>query len=322
MKEAVSFFIGCFLILSVRAQQYHPLLDSGAVWNQTVTYGDWNNGPVYFTTGYHLFTLGDTVIQSVTFKKLWAEPTFAYTIDNGSYSGGNFTADPVLIGGLMEDPEMKVWFRPLKNSEGFGCNDMMYGDSVYLMYDFGVSVGDSIQSMYYPSLVDSMDSVQLLNGEYRKRYWLNNIWNNEVWIEGIGSSRGLLSSQDYLFECLSNLCCYIKGNEVLYSGSYDFSIIADCGTFLLLVYSNPFSKLILELSPNPATDFLTIHFSSPDYSTAEIRIADLLGRNLFSGEIKSGESRSVSTEKWSGSVVHCQLWKGGELLTTRKVVIQ
>lgn len=236
----------------------------GAEWNQTVTFGDWNNDPVFIATGFNLFPEGDAAIGSVTFKKLWSRATFAYSISNGNFSGGNFTVDPNLSGGLAEDANKKIWFTPLANSEGFGCNNVLLNDSIYLIYDFDVSVGDSIQSLYYPSVVTSIDSVQLLTGESRKRYWLTNSRNSEVWIEGVGSSRGLLSSQDVLFECISNRCCYKNDDAVVYSGNYDSLIIVDGHSFLLPVQDVPVPDFTCEAFPSPTQELFVINFHAPD----------------------------------------------------------
>jgi hypothetical protein len=190
------------------------------------------------------------------------------------------------------------------------------------MYDFGASVNDTIQ-LFYTTTIDSIDSVQLFNGQFRKRFWLNNEWSNEIWIEGIGSSRGILSSQDYLLECLSNLNCYKHHETLLYSGDYNTSIIGNCDSFLLSVADANFVDLKFELTPNPATDFLAINFSSPNFFSAEIKMTSILGMNLLTKEIERGKSLQIPVSQFSfNQILVCQLWKDGQLLAVKKVLIQ
>lgn len=71
-----------------------------------------------------------------------------------------------------------------------------------LLYDFGAEIGDTVFSLpltstmnHYSNLsenkiVKNTDSVELINGEKRKRIYLD---NGDVWIEGIGSVNGLFS---------------------------------------------------------------------------------------------------------------------------------
>jgi len=79
----------------------------------------------------------------------------------------------------------------------------------------------------------------------------------------------------------------------------------------------------IEVYPNPASDFLTINFSSSNFSTAQIKITDVLGRNLFSDEIKNNQPLQISTDKFSGSnVLLCQLWQDGKMIAVKKVLIE
>ncbi len=152
---------------------------------------------------------------------------------------------------------------------------------------------------------------------------MNNEWSNEVWIEGIGSSRGILSSQDYLFECLSNLNCYENSGSLLYSGEYNTSIIGNCDSFLLSIESVTFNDPKFELKPNPANEFFEINFSSSTFYSAEIKIVDVLGRILLMEEIECGKPLQIPVSQFSfNQILFCQLWMDGELLGVKKILVQ
>ena len=109
-------------------------------------------------------------------------------------------------------------------------------DSDYLLFQYGAEVGDSIliYNSQYPTpsalidfcdsddigywegvyaIVSSVDTIRLLNGEYRRRVYYGKKW----YIEGIGGFRGIkgenYDSEGYFPEML---CCYI-GDTLLWA---------------------------------------------------------------------------------------------------------
>jgi len=298
-------------MLSVRAQQYHPLLNSGSVWNEENSSYDPLLGPGY-ATGFKYILSEDTLIEGLEYTLLKHQVTYNYSFIFNDFSfGSNDTSSTTeFVGALREDSAKKVWF--------FNFNY----DSVSLLYDFGVETGDTLKWTYFQTTIASIDSVQLLNGDWRKRFNLNSAWSNENWVEGIGSTLGLFGPYDIPFEWTPSLVCYRSNGSLLYE-----NVTSSVATFLSCDEINGVTEannldLHFQILPNPATDFLSVNFSSPNFSTAEIRIVDLLGRNLFSDEIKSGEAKKISTEKFSGSIFFCQLWRNNHLLAVKKIVIQ
>src|SRR5207244_1851432 len=81
-------------------------------------------------------------------------------------------------GAMREDLSKKIFFITSINE--------------YLYYDFGLNKNDTFRTSLDGCLVemiaDSVDSVMLLNGEYRKRIFFQ--WG-DTWIDGIGSMNGV-----------------------------------------------------------------------------------------------------------------------------------
>lgn len=321
MKKIFSFILLLLLLtFSSKSQQYQPLVVEGAVWNQEIfLYGI----PFFDVNGYRDSFCGDTLIENHVFKKLCSENLYYYQASGSqAISGSNGNTGTELIGALMEDSSKKVWFKSF--IEGPIECTVFKVDSTYLLYDFGVEQGDTIYWSWPPSTITSIDSIELLNGEFRKRFNINSIWGNETWIEGIGSNHGFFSPIDLQLECGANLTCYRNNFELLYENFIDSSAYLNCDSIRENLSINDFANAIFtfQISPNPATDFLTINFSSPNFSSAQIKITDVLGRNLLSEEIESGKPLQIPVEKFSfNNIIFCQLWEEGELIGVKKVLI-
>jgi hypothetical protein len=116
------------------------------------------------------------------------------------------------------------------------------GDSITpecVLYDFGVSVGDTVTTIWPDSIrniVKGIDSIEI-NGKYHKRITVGNqfvgeegqdrpLWINE-WIEGIGNINGLLYTNASIpCSCIYELLAFIQNDEVVYNPfDYDTDFI-------------------------------------------------------------------------------------------------
>ncbi|HYV93199.1 MAG TPA: hypothetical protein VE978_15605 [Chitinophagales bacterium] len=302
----------------MNAQVYHPLVDSGAVWNSEIHLTDM--GTEWDNYGSKFFLKGDTVIQGLSYSLLKWQPTYHYFYAQGfppTYYGSNYNSSAINIGAVREDSE-KVWLR-LFNYVPNNCPSNLPFNKDTLLYDFNLQIGETFNSGYN-SFVMEIDDVQLLNGEMRKRWYFS---NGDFWIEGIGSEGGILSPLEIHFECGSQLTCYRKNSELLYESIYTPYFTATCDSLLLGVENPTYPSTIINISPNPAYDLFTVNFSSPNFSSTQIKITDVFGRNLFSGGIKSNQPLQIATEKFSGNnMLFCELWQDGKLIAVKKVLIQ
>lgn len=197
------------LTAALRADaQFFPLPTEKAVWANVVWSG-WANVYSDITkTAIH----GDTTIDSIVYKKVFAQYGPLFDINQAQYIGAlRQTAD---------FPGPKIWMRwPGENNDR-------------LLYDFTVAPGDTASIMPYSDLPgltvekEVLDYLQVPN----TLLWamkFNGVYVHEHWISGIGSTKGLLNpfldvfDADYYlaFTCLNgNL--FFQNNEDLGMANY------------------------------------------------------------------------------------------------------
>jgi hypothetical protein len=224
-------------------------------------------------TTYFIKFSGDTIVEDKSYKKVLKCDEETQT-EWSTY------------GLIREDEENRVYLRPVGYIEG-------------LIYDFGVSVGDSVVALNVfinPDtlhfVVTQVDSVLLLDG-YRKRVTLfeyNNI-KEEVWIEGVGSLFGILNSCN---DSYGGLCggydglCYEEEGELVYQHEeYD-----ECYISLVTNFEKQDAPK-LSFYPNPAKSMVTIDFE--ESGNKEIGIYNLQGVKLISAK-SNGAQISVKLD--------------------------
>lgn len=228
--------------LRLSAQSYFPFPTDSARWK--VSYGSGALGCPTLVAEYQYEIIGDTIISSVTYKKIsrtgYTNNIFCYPDDWG------------YIGCIREDTNKRIYFRsPIVNYDT-------------LLYDFNLAVGDTLSGFLcnYCSdsiYVSSIDSV-LVGSSFRKRYNLSSPPQCGAGgisiIEGIGSTRGLI---DLLpsFESGSWLDCFAQNGQTLYPDTTTFCPI------LIESVAEP-EEVKWSGYPNPATDEIT--FQSEAYS--------------------------------------------------------
>lgn len=216
MKEK-SVLIWIFLTMSffnkAQAYQYHPL-DTNAVW------GLENNHSVFpFTPNERNFWTqnlsGDTTINNQNYKLLHFKSAWRSLLGTSLNTHGQYSH---VLGGIREDSTKKVYFYSFGNLSAkcspmyghFSANGLL--DSVFtpnqdvLLYDFGMSLGDSILRYIdrntgscvesYQAYVTAVDSIQLNDNTHRKRFHLKGAYTMSTlstqdtiryfWVEGIG----------------------------------------------------------------------------------------------------------------------------------------
>lgn len=257
MKKLLLLFCLSFISGNVFSQNYVPFPDSSAQWN--VKFG-WYGSPNWGVDETAIFFIdGDTLISGNIYSKIFL------------YHGGPAidTSNSYYVGAIREQNK-KIFFRIIPNPwtsppamEYYPTNCNSQSDTAdFLLYDFNLIVGDTIRNGFTVFVINSIDSV-LVQSTYRKRFNISNnniMWTNlyEEWIEGIGSTRGILDAT-----CPENpwghraLVCY-QSNSISYITQYAYQRFGgNC-------YSNTtglnelFSSDIFTLSPNPFHNFITI----------------------------------------------------------------
>ncbi len=136
----------------IMAQDYHPFPMSNAVWREYRMYASSSNSTFY---NYQHELIGDTLVNGVLYSKVHKTGYFA------KVGGGEEKWNKVYVGAIREDSSKKVFFIPNSSSVE------------WLLYDFNLSIGDTLPYMYGMSpgdhIVNNVDSV-LLSDTFHKRY--------------------------------------------------------------------------------------------------------------------------------------------------------
>jgi hypothetical protein len=167
-------------VISSKAQSYVPFPTAGATW-RTYYYGTCSSmqPPDTSITEYSL--TGDTItIHGNTCYKLYSNTIYP-------------TLGPTTYAGALREEKKKIYF----------YNGPIPEDT--LLYDFNAVAGDSVYVFVdaFKSPVLAVDSI-LIGTAYNRRLQLRgNIYNGETeyWIEGVGSSIGLVTNTVPLPTC-------------------------------------------------------------------------------------------------------------------------
>ena len=192
------------------------------------------------------FSNGDTIINSILYSKFYVNPDTLQI----NYLRGFMRQDTL---------QKKVYWLNVDSTQE------------HLIYDFSLNVGDTvlvstgIYSIFGFAAIKviAIDTL-FLNGQNRKRFTLKNVQQQffnqmDYWIEGIGSSSGIIMgsiSAVYLNSEFSypRLMCYNENDSLIYLNSGFISC-----------YLPPIDNVIevsetmdISIYPNPATDEINI----------------------------------------------------------------
>ena len=248
------------LAISAKGQTtvYHPFPDSNAIW-----VGHYKNNDT--SNIYSFGLIGDTIIDSFQYNKIYVLHDSVLTINGSTYFGA------------IRENGKKVYYRYMS------CTHDV------LLYDFTKQINDTIFSVYsdfeitwcldstpFFLVINSIDSI-LINGSYRKVFHFENDTLN--WIEGIGSTKGLLEPipPGVMGNYDWNLVCFFQNDELLYHNQ----IFGSCFKSNSGIGEN-FEKRDIEINifPNPSNGSLTVDFANMK-NLKEILLQDLLGKIVF-----------------------------------------
>ena len=225
-----------FLKFGYTQEDYYPLVEEDKLWYV-----------VNSSFGGNTYTLtykceGDTIIGEETYKVVFV-------------TNEELLVNWTKYGYIREDENHKVYFSVFKSS------NLSYFEPG-LLYDFSASINDSLTITSFPYgdpyeidiVITEIDSV-LAGGTFRKRTWfMCEYYNNNFYIEGIGSENGLLEPGFYCtIICPSiELYCVKEQGVTIYPDGYT----GNC--FIVGIDELNFEKSAFEIYPNPATDHFIV----------------------------------------------------------------
>lgn len=265
---------------------YRPIPETNAVWIQTSLFTGGSHE--YETTVSAAYTLGDTVISGQTYIQFGSHGMYKWADNWGSqqnYSEGGGSV-PYTAGYFRQDVAQKkvfIWNSTNQTDE--------------LLYDFGSLVigqpyPETVTNLYYPNLlVMAQDSVQLIDGNYYKRWVLGTNSSDSAYvsvIEGVGGTNGFNTPIYGNFEQFSRLLCHKSGVQSIYENwqtypaSPEFS--EDCSRTLSI---GSHSEVNATIFPNPSSSAITVQ---SDRSIHFVELFDLNGKLLLRDENWSNSS--------------------------------
>lgn len=252
--------IGLFISMAFisKAQTY---FGDDACWTEFSVYI--RTTTVAYKSQYYLS--GDTILNGKTYKKVIARLP-------------NNLLQPTYYMGAIREEAGKV-FKLYIDDE-----TMVTGE--FLLYDFTVKVGDTIHStspsgeLSRKPVVTKIDTIELLTGVKRKRFFFDQS-SEKIWIEGIGSIRGLFSQayEHVTNGIIENLVCY-KQDGIEYYKNNSLCPDGTCCDITTGLEPPKFMDQTISLSPNPTNRFVRLDFSKSINQCKSIKLIDAQGNTL------------------------------------------
>ena len=264
------------------SQSYHPFPDTLAQWSEIDTYCPfWDPGDTCATYRWVFSLAHDTIIDNkqytlvgynLTAYSRWVLGGQTVLVENYSYQ---FPGE--IFGAIRESFNKRVWYRKLKDLDevpGSAFSSIGSLDSDVKLYDFDANIGDTITwgiGGAGGKVVQSIDSVQLLNGEWRRRIWFNNYSGDDYWIEGMGSNLGLFGAYQYHQTEGGFLLTCFKQEDVLLYTLYPGDSTLLCNEIYTST-PNIVPANSISVFPNPSNDFVTFNFSGLNLTNPSLNI--------------------------------------------------
>lgn len=250
MKNSILLIAGFLTIISISGQNYFPLVQENNEWTTLIVIqsGPYPWDTTFWTDNYRLS--GDTVINNQTYTKLYkSQEEFPI---NWNYCAG------------LREENQKVWRNGTNN----------YPEM--LIYDFTLNLGDTINLWDEdPMIVDSIVNKPINNENRRHIYFSYPGYPSlsELWIEGIGSNRGILEPGSGTFEGGSSwLLCMKENGAIIYSNP-------NYNSCFLITEIEEINNSLIEAYPNPAEDLIKIS-NLENIRIESISIFDLSGQKI------------------------------------------
>jgi len=256
-----------------------------------------------FVTNYQYTILGDTVLKGQSYKKVY-------------FSETDLINQPIYIGGLRENSTKQIFFFPYSKIIPTPSAHTFPNDtSEQLLYTFeNLSIGMilPINSDKASIEVLGIDSV-LIGNNYHKRFEVQNsmLFGPEYWIEGIGSTKELLSPFTYQFEWDFYTLCF-SDTETVYINSPNG---ADSCHYSINIGIEENQIGQIRISPNPTSDFLRIEIPFQN-KTVNATIYGIQGQILLSKEFATAQTE-LDIRKLNSGVYYLLIRVGNNKKMTR-----
>jgi hypothetical protein len=356
MKNLCFICIGILMSYTVVAQTT-SIFDSTSRW--VLRTDSYSPSTLSSVLTYGEFIDGDTLINSQSYKKV--KRYDAWRSGQSPNMGGGWSPYYIsylgqqarTIGGIREDSLKRVYYYNLNYSQHLPSLQE------FLLYDFGMTVGDSI--MRYQSDQDSfymhltkIDSVQLLDSVYRRRFHLSGRTYQAItasdsiyyyWIEGVGTARhpnllaappipqgdwyptktGLLGG--WHFDLYGSLAGAGASTDITCFFVNDKELLfnqTNCDTLsphlLAISQLTQTNNTQIKLYPNPFQQQATLQIEGLDYDKLQLQIFDVTGR-IVQEKNTADKEIIIHKNKLPAGLYFYKLWADERAAGTGKFTI-
>ncbi len=275
---------------------------------------------------YYISFYNDTLVNGIEYKNLGLTKIWSFGYNPYSEYANNYDSFEEILGCIRENDRKIFFYKYLNEFETSDPFSLLLSDmpdtTEITLYDFNFIEGDTIENILsntgFPLIFNSVDSVLLNNGEYRRKYeiqYFTDEFSSEYrnWVEGIGDSEsGIFSNYFLHMEGPSvNLTCFWKAGEYLIGDdSCDYSQITEIENIiehdLFLIY------------PNPVIDFVNIVNINPG-KTYAVKIFDVFGKMIKSNSIINPYI-SINLADLKSGIYFLSIEKNGIQIQTEKLI--
>ena len=261
------------------------------------TLGTYQNPNQHLYSSQHYLN-GDTLIDNTNYKKI-----FRVGNTNDYYVGA------------LREANGKVYARLQYYDDEVG----EYGE--FLLYDFTAEVGDRIYSnakegsLSYPDgfEVTKIEKIVLENGQERKLFFVG---FDIVWIEGVGSVKGLLSDAywhptNYSY---TELVCFKQNNTQLYKNDTRCAKY-DCCDITGILENKQDKAFLYE---NPIKDVLKV--KNEEVNILSITIINQLGQILQTKTTLGAEYLEIDCSEYKSGIYFVKIQNKDSSIQTFKIV--
>ena len=283
------------------SQNYVSFPTESAHWN-CLFWHQWEPD-YYYLTNYQYLQQGDTLLKGTNYKKIYLKQV-------------DLQEQAIYIGGLREDSEKQIFFFPASTTISTpGPHSFPNDTTEHLLYTFNnLSNGMvlPINSEQVTIKVMGIDSV-FMGNEFRKRYEIQDsvMFGPEFWIEGIGSTKDLLSPFTYEFEWQYFTLCYGDINTY-YINSPNGNDSCHYSTYTGI---EEYEHNKIKVFPNPASDFLRIETPFVGM-TINANIYSIQGQLLLRQEFVAQQTE-LDISRLNSGIYYLQIITGNDKIMTR-----
>jgi hypothetical protein len=320
-KYLIAFVFLCNLSFA-NAQLLNMMPDSNMKWREVAGWSGSSGSGGKTIIACNLFQfIGDTLIDSLIYKKLYLMHD---TIDSIT----------MYMGGVREDSLNIVHIFPWNFTEEI----QFYNYNLNIGEEFRINIigedGSFIYNEQHRFYVKSKFTIDILNKNRRVIEFQHNVGSedNLFWIEGIGSSYGLMYNKTTngilrsLEEYLNIISLELNNNILLTCEDLKKIINTTCGLPCRDYYSTENIESAIfktHIYPNPNSGSFTLQLESTTSTETQLRVFDSMGKMIYSDKLQTPQGKSnteVQLDNVSKGIYLIQLNIGNEISNHRMVI--